>query len=170
MSYKEEIDIFFDAVDTMKAFIAISEICELELNTYVTKSATIKQPCSMCSAWRAKIAQHVLDDILTCHPLFTKIEALVITDDDLLTTFCNPDGTYSNCGHPNTFHRKMKNVIKMNTMFRIALKLQSTEVVSLGLPHQDTLTIASRFSIPTLTVIWSSLSCSCIDTTACITH
>jgi hypothetical protein len=49
----------------------------------------------------------------------------------------------------------MENVIKTNTMFRIALKFQSADVVSLGLPPRDSLATASRFSTPAPTVTLS---------------
>jgi hypothetical protein len=52
----------------------------------------------MHSTWRANIAQLVLGDILTGHPLYPKIEALLITEGDFLITFHNPDGTEGNCG------------------------------------------------------------------------
>jgi hypothetical protein len=149
MTYKEEIGIFFDAAYTMKAFIDISEICEMELNTDGTESATIKQPNSMRSTWSTTIAQHILDDFLTGHPMFPKIEALLITDDDFPITLRNPDGTGGNCGRPNTLRCKMENVIKMNAFFCISIKLQSDDVTSLGFRPRDYLATASRFSTPT---------------------
>jgi hypothetical protein len=103
MSYKEEIGFFFDAADTMEAFIDISEICEMELNTDGTETATINQLYSMRATWRTMIAKCILDDILNGHPQFTKIKALLVTDDDFMITFWNPDGTDGNCGRPNTF-------------------------------------------------------------------
>jgi hypothetical protein len=142
ISDKEEFGIFFDAADNMEDFIDISEICEMEPNPDGTESDTIKQPYSMRYIWRAKIAQRVLDDTLTGHPMFPKIEALLITDGDFLITFRNPDGTDGNCGNPNTFRLKMKNVIKTNNMFRIAITLQSADVASLGVRPQDYLDTA----------------------------
>jgi hypothetical protein len=107
----------------MEAFVDISEICEMELNTDGTDTATIKQPYSMRATWPTMITQRVLHDILNGHPQFTKIEALLVTDGNFMIAFRNPDGTDGNCGRPNTFGRKMENIIKTNTMFRIAVKL-----------------------------------------------
>jgi hypothetical protein len=149
MSYKEEIGFCFDAADTMEAFIDISEICEMELNTDGTETATIKQQYSIRSTWRTTIAQRVLDDIINGNPQFTKIEALLITDDDFMITFRNPDGTDGNCGHPNTFPHKMENVVKMNAMFQIMVKIQAPDVVSLGIRPRDSLATGSRFTTAT---------------------
>jgi hypothetical protein len=99
MPYKEEIWIYFDASGTMDAFIDISEICEMELKTDGLESDTIKQP----STWRTTLSQRVLDYLFTGHPLFKKIECLLITDDNFLITFRNPDGSDGNYGRPNTF-------------------------------------------------------------------
>jgi hypothetical protein len=66
-----------------------------------------------------------------------------------MITFRNPDGTDGNCGRPNTFRRKMENVVKTNTMFRIAVKLQAPDVTSLGVRPRDYLTTGSRFTTTT---------------------
>jgi hypothetical protein len=146
MSYKEEIGIYFDASGTMEAFIDISEICEMEVKADGTESDTIKQPYSMRSTWRKTLAQCVLDDLLTGHPLFKKIECLLITDDNFLITFRNPDRSDGNYGRPNTFRRKMESIIKTNTMFRVAIKLQTDDVAALGLRPRDSLSPGSRFT------------------------
>jgi hypothetical protein len=90
-----------------------------------------------------------LDDIINGHPQFSKIEALLLMDDDFMITFRNPDGTDGNCGRPNTFCQKMENVIKMNTMFSIVIKLQAPDVIFLGLRPRDYLATASRFNTST---------------------
>jgi hypothetical protein len=146
MSYKEEIGIYFDAAGTMEAFIDISEICEMEVKADGTESDTIKQPYSIRSTWRTTLAQRVPDDLLTGHPLFKKIECLLITDDNFLITFRNPDGSVGNYGRPDTFRRKMESIIKTNTLFRVAIKLQTDDVESLGIHPRDSLSPGSRFT------------------------
>jgi hypothetical protein len=88
----------------------------------------------------------VLDDLLTDHPLFKKIECLLITDDNFLITFRNPDGSNGNYGRPNTFRRKMESIIKTNTLFRVAIKLQTDDVAALGLRPRHSLSPGSRFT------------------------
>jgi hypothetical protein len=146
MSYKEEIGIYFDASGTMEAFIDISEICEMDLKADGSESDTIKQPYSMRSTWRTTLSQRVLDDLLTGHPLFKKIDSLLITDDNFLITFRNPDGSDGNYGRPNTFRRKMEYIIKTNTLFRVAIKLHTDDVAALGLRPRDSLSPGSRFT------------------------
>jgi hypothetical protein len=133
MLYKEEIGIYFDASGTMEAFIDISEICEMELNADGSESDTIKQPYSMRSTWHTTLAQCVLDDLLIDHPLFKKIECLLITDDNFLITFQKPDGSDGNYGRPNKCRRKMESIIKTNTLFRVAIKIYTDDAAALGL-------------------------------------
>jgi hypothetical protein len=143
MSYTEEIGIHFDASGTMEAFINISEIYEMEVKADGTESDTIKQPYSMISTWHKTLAQRVLDNLLTGHPLFKKIECLLITDDNFLIIFRNPDGSDGNYGRPKTFRRKMESIIKTNTLFHVAIKLQTDDVAAqtpclqaVGSPHR----------------------------------
>jgi hypothetical protein len=136
-----------NTADTMEYFIDISEICEMEPNPDGTESAAIEQPYSISSTWPFTIAQRVLDDIITDHPLFTKIEALLIMDDEFLITFRNPHGTDRKFGRPNTFRHKMENVIKTNKMFHIMIKLQSAGVASLGLRPRKAMAVESMISL-----------------------
>jgi hypothetical protein len=108
----------------------------------------------MRSTWRATLTQHALGDILTGHSQFKKIEDLLIKTDDFLITFRNADDTDENFGRPNAFRRKMETIIKANTLFRVAIKLQSADVTSLGLRPRESFSPGSRFTpatpIPTL--------------------
>jgi hypothetical protein len=148
VSFKEEIGLYFDAEGTMEAFIGISEICEMELNPDGSESETIKQPYSIRATWRSTLAQRVLDDIITGHPLYKQIKRFLITYDDFKITFRNPDGTDGMYGRPNTFRRKMETIIKTNTLFRVAIELQTHDVASLGICSHDSFSPGRRFSYP----------------------
>jgi hypothetical protein len=148
MLYKEVIGLYFESEGTMEALINISEICEMELNPDGAKSTTIKQPYSMRATWRSTLAQRVVDDILTGNPLYKQIERLIIADDDFKITSRNPDGTDGMYGRPNTFRRKMETIIKRNTLFCVAIKLQTNVIASLRLCSRDALSPGSRFSSP----------------------
>jgi hypothetical protein len=57
MSFKEDIGLYFDAEGTMETFIDTSEICDMELDTDVTDTETIKLPYMMRFDWHKTLWQ-----------------------------------------------------------------------------------------------------------------
>jgi hypothetical protein len=73
MSHKDAIGLLFDAADTIRGLIDLTDFCQVEKGSEGKATDNVFSPYALRMSWRQILTQRVMEDILYGHPAKAKL-------------------------------------------------------------------------------------------------